>query len=130
MAILARLSRTVPLLIALLVFAGILYLVITWRSSPSRAKEILIKVFTWLMGGLSVLFALLTLYAIVEGNVAVAELWGTFMATTLIGLGIVFICKWRFKKNHPNYRFDATSPKAKVIPNLPWPFNNIKFPWS
>lgn len=134
MAVLARLSRTIPLLAVLAVLAGIVYLVVTYRSSPNRAKEVLIKLFTWLMGIQSVLFGLLTVYALAESNIGVAELWGTFMATTIIGLLITLVCKWRFKKNHPNYKFEASNPRAHVIPNLPWPLNvvlsNIKFPWQ
>ncbi len=128
MAILARLSRTVPLLIALAILAAIIYLVVTYRESPNRAKEVLIKVFTVLTGVLSAGFALLTLYAMVENNVPVAELWGTFLAVTLIGLAITRFCRYRFIKNHPNYRFMPT--KARVIHNRPWPFNNVKFPWE
>lgn len=128
MAILARLSRTIPLLIILGVFAAILYMVVTYRESPNRAKEVLIKVFTVLMGGLSVFFALLTLYAILESNVAVAEFWGTFMAVTLVGLAITRFCRHRFIKNNPNYRFAPS--KARVIHQRPWPFNNVKFPWE
>lgn len=133
MAVLARLSRTIPLLVVLAVLAGIVYLVVTYRSSPNRAKEVLIKLFTWLMGIQSVLFGLLTVYALAESNIGVAELWGTFMATAVIGLLITLVCKWHFKKNHPNYKFEVSNPRAHVIPNLPWPlnviFSNIKFPW-
>ena len=129
MAVLARLSRTIPLLIVLALLAGIVYGVVLYRSSPNRAKEVLIKLFTWVFGVLTVAFALLALYAVGEGNVAVAELWGTFGATTLVGLGITFLCRWRFVKNHPHYK-EETSAKAQVIPNLPWPFNMFKFPWG
>lgn len=128
MAILARLSRTIPLLILLGILAAIIYLVVTYRESPNRAKEVLIKVFTALTGGLSIFFGLLTLYAILESNVAVAELWGTFMAVTLVGLAITRFCRYRFVKNHPNYRF--TPSKARVIHRRPWPFDNVKFPWE
>ena len=64
----ARLSRIVPLLIVLAVVAGIVYLVATYRYSPSRAKEILIKMFTWLTGILSAFFLLVTLYALLESD--------------------------------------------------------------
>ena len=57
----ARLSRIVPLLIVLAVIAGIVYLVAAWRYSPNRGKEILIKLFTWLTGILSVAFLLICL---------------------------------------------------------------------
>ena len=122
MAVLARLSRTIPLLIVLAILAGVVYGVVLYKSSPNRAKEVLIKLFVWICGVLTAVFALLTVYAVAEGNVAVAELWGTFGATTLIGLGITLLCRWRFVKNHPNYKEEMTA-KAKVIPNLPWPLN-------
>ena len=129
MAVLARLSRTIPLAIVLAILAGIVYGAVLYKSSPNRAKEVLIKLFTWLMGGLTAIFVLLALYAVGEGNIAVTELWATFAAVTLVGFGITFLCRWRFVKNHPNYKEEASS-KAKVIPNRPWPFNMFKFPWE
>lgn len=53
----ARLSRIVPMLILLAVLAGIVYLVMAYRHSPNRAKEILIKMFTVITGGLSAFFS-------------------------------------------------------------------------
>ena len=70
----ARLSRIVPLLAVLAVVAGIVYLVATYRYSPSRAKEILIRMFTWLTGILSAFFLLVVLYAFFEDNGAVLDL--------------------------------------------------------
>lgn len=48
MGLIARLSRVVPLVLLLAVAAGVIYLVVTYRHSPARAKEVLIAVFTWL----------------------------------------------------------------------------------
>ncbi|MFR7493332.1 MAG: hypothetical protein ACLUVF_01150 [Adlercreutzia sp.] len=50
MGFLARLSRVVPLLIVMAVAAGLIYVVVTYRHSPARAKEVLIKIFTWFNG--------------------------------------------------------------------------------
>lgn len=50
MGFLARLSRVVPLLIIMAVAAGLIYVVVTYRHSPARAKEVLIKIFTWFNG--------------------------------------------------------------------------------
>lgn len=129
MAVLARLSRTIPLLIVLAILAGIVYAVVLYKSSPNRAKEVLIKLFTAVFVLFTAVFALLTVYAVAEANVAVAELWGTFGATTLIGLGVVAICRWRFVKNHPNYKEEMTA-NAQVIPNLPWPLNILYKMWK
>ena len=42
----ARLTRIIPLLLLLAFAAGVVYVVASWRYSPARAKEILIKAFT------------------------------------------------------------------------------------
>ena len=54
----ARLSRSVPLLVALVLLALIIYFVVSWRSSPTRAKEVLIRVFTVLCSALAIFFIL------------------------------------------------------------------------
>ena len=97
----ARLSRIIPLLLILAIVAGIVYLVATFKYSPSRAKEILIKMFTWLTSVLSVFFLLVTLYALFESNGAVIELGASFLATTLIGLAITRVCNAVFLKHPP-----------------------------
>ena len=130
MAFLARLSRTIPLIVVMGLLAGVIYLVLKIRTSPNRAKEVLIKVCLWLYGIQTVLFLLLMLYALFENNVAVAELWAAFALVTFVAVVIALVCRWRFKKNHPNYKSEVTDPRAKVVPNRPWPFNNFKFPWE
>ena len=100
----ARLSRIIPLLIVLAVVAAIVYLVATWRYSPNKAKEILIRVFTWFTGLLSIALAVICLYVLLDNNMAVLELTASFLATSLIALGITRICWAVFVKNHPNYK--------------------------
>ena len=70
-ALFARLSRIVPLLIVLAFIAAVVYIVMSFRYSSDRAKATLIQVFTWLTGGLSVIFALVTIYALFEQNIPV-----------------------------------------------------------
>ena len=41
----ARLYRIVPLLVILAIIALAIYLVVSWRSTPARAKEDVIKIF-------------------------------------------------------------------------------------
>ena len=98
----ARLSRSVPLLVALVLLALIIYFVVSWRSSPTRAKEVLIRVFTVLCSALAI-----------DGNQPVLELVASFAGVSVLGLVITLICRWRFKKNHPHYRF---APTAKATP--------------
>ena len=90
MGFLARLSRVVPLLIVMAVAAGLIYVVVTYRHSPARAKEVLIKIFTWFNGIVVGFFALVSVYA--------------FMVVGLVGLLVTRLANWRFLAHHPNYR--------------------------
>ncbi|MCI8468015.1 MAG: sodium/proton-translocating pyrophosphatase [Eggerthellaceae bacterium] len=114
----ARLSRTVPLIIALAVIAGVIYLVVTYRHSPARAKEVLIRVFTWLTGVLSAFFGLVSLYAWFEHNDGVLDLGLSFLAVALVGLGVTRWCNHVFLKHHPSYKKKPV--KATVKRRWPW----------
>lgn len=103
----ARLSRIIPLIIILAIVAAIVYLVATWRYSPNKAKEILIRVFTWFTGILSAALALICVYVLLDGNWTVFELTAGFLATALIALGITGICRAVFVHHHPNYKKKA-----------------------
>lgn len=100
-ALVARLLQSVPLVIALVVLAIVVYVFVAWVKSPLRAKEILIKLFTVITIVLSVAFGLASLYAFFEHNVKVLEITGTFLVVSLVALGITRICRWRFVKRHP-----------------------------
>ena len=92
----ARLYRVLPLLAILAIIGIVVYIFMSWRYTPARAKEAVIKIFIALNGGLSILFALATLYAWIESNTFVADFFITCLATTLIMLGITFICRRNF----------------------------------
>ncbi len=98
-----RLYRILPLLVVLAIVAVVVYLIMSFRYSSDKAKATLITVFTWLCGVLSVVFALVTLYALFEQNTPVIELAGSCLAVTLIGLAVTRICNAVFRKNHPHY---------------------------
>ncbi|MBQ9041486.1 MAG: guanylate cyclase [Eggerthellaceae bacterium] len=98
-----RLYRILPLLVLLAVVAVVVYLIMSFRYSSDKAKATLITVFTWLCGVLSVVFALITLYALFEQNTPVIELTGSCLAVTLIGFVVTRICNAVFRKNHPHY---------------------------
>ena len=99
----ARLYRVLPLLAILAIIGIVVYIFMSWRYTPARAKEAVIKIFIALNGGLSILFAL------------VADFFITCLATTLIMLGITFICRRNFLKHNPNYRWQLTD-RAKKVP--------------
>lgn len=98
-----RLYRILPLLVIMAVVAVVVYLIMSFRYSSDKAKAVLIKVFTWLCIVLSVVFGIITAYALFEQNQPVIELAGSCLAVTLIGLVITRICNWVFRKNHPHY---------------------------
>ena len=100
----ARLSRIIPLLAVLAVVALVVYLVIAWRHSPNRGKEVLIKLFTILTSVLAGFFLLVCLYAWLEHNEPVFDLAFSFMATGLVGLVVTLIGRAVFLRNHPEYR--------------------------
>ena len=104
-----RLYRIIPLLILLAVIAAVVYVVMSFRYSSNHAKIALIKVFTVLNIVLSVLFLLITLYALFEQNDPVFELAGSCLITTLVGLAVTRICNYVFQKNHPNFTEDAAT---------------------
>lgn len=104
MGFLARLSRVVPLLIIMALAAGLIYVVVTYRHSPARAKEVLIKIFTWFNAIVIGFFALVSLYAFFDNAPAVLDLSLSFMAVGLVALAITRLANWRFLKNNPNYR--------------------------
>ncbi len=118
MGLLARISRIVPLLLILAVVAAVVYLVVAYRRSPARAKEVLIFVFTWLCGIIAAFFGVVLLYALFESNEGVADLGGSFMAVGLIGLAVTRICAYRFIKRNPHYK--EKRQEAKVHRRFPW----------
>lgn len=118
MGFLARLSRVVPLIVALAVVALVVYAVVSAVRDSTRAKEVLIAMFTWLCGALAAFFAVAALYALVERNDAVLELAASFAAVGLAGLGVTRWCHHVFVRNHPHYK--EARQRAKVIRRWPW----------
>lgn len=105
------------MLIVLAVVAVIVYIVAAWRYSPNRAKELLIKMFTAITGGVSVFFLLVCAYAWLERNDAVFDLALSFLLTALIGLAVTRICRSVFLRHNPAYRIKAaktTTPGSRV----------------
>ncbi len=118
MGLIVRLSRIVPLLIILAVIAAVIYLFVSYTRSPARAKEVLIKVFTVLCSVISAAFLVVTLYALLDGNMAVVDLAACFLAVGLIGLGVTQLCRYIFMKHNPHYREKAQ--KARILRRWPW----------
>lgn len=116
--ILAALGRSLPLAIALAILACAIYFFISWRRSPARAKEVLIKVFTVLCSAIAIFFTLVSIYAIVDSNMPVFELSASCAVIGAIGLIITLICRHFFRKHNPHYRFEPTA-KATPVTDMP-----------
>lgn len=116
MSILIRLIQSLPLCIALAVLAVVVYLFVSWQKSPTRAKEVLIRLFLVLTGALSALFAFACVYAAIERNMAVLEFFGAFLVVAAVALLITLVCRARFNKNHPNYSVKRT--RVRTISDL------------
>ena len=113
--LIAGLSRSLPLIIILAVLAVIIYFFVSWWKTPTRAKEIMIKVFLVLCSAISIVFLLISGYALLDNNMPVLELALSCAVVGLIGLLITFICRYVFRKNHPHYKYERTA-KAKTQP--------------
>lgn len=114
----ARLFRTLPLLAVLAVVAAIIYVVVSWKHSPARAKEILIRAFTVITGVITGLFALASLYAWFEHNADVFDLFFTFFLAAALALVVTQVCRAVFLRHNPAYRLKPM--KAKPVRRWPW----------
>ena len=104
MSMLIRLYRSLPLVVVLIILAIIIYLVMAQVRTPVRAKEVLIKVFTWISGIIIGFFGIVSLYALFERNDAVLDLLLGFMLVGVIALAITLLCRYLFRKHHPHYK--------------------------
>ena len=104
MSMLIRLYRSLPLVVILVILAIIIYLVMAQVRTPVRAKEVLIKVFTWISGIIIGFFGIVSLYALFERNNAVLDLSVGFMLVGVIALTITLLCRYLFRKHHPHYK--------------------------
>lgn len=117
-ALLARLSRSLPLVIVLAVIAVVAYFVLQFLYSPTRAKSILVRVFLWLTGILSIALALICLYAVFDGNMAVLELFATFLGASVVALVVTLVCRAVLFRHHPEYRKRAQRTTGTA--RFPW----------
>ena len=115
MTFFVRLYRVAPLLAVLFLVGAIVYFVARFRFPTPRAKQITINFFSIVFGVLSVVFVLLALYGLFDGNEFAAELFASFLVVTLLGLIIARICNWRFLKKWPQYKY-----KAQDATTLTW----------
>ena len=108
-----RLYRLVPMLAVLLVTSIVIYVFVSMRSTRPQAKSAVLKFFTWSFVVTTVVFALATLYALLEKNTQVTELMGSFAIACLIFLVITRICYRVFISHYPNFAEKPT--RARIV---------------
>lgn len=102
-----RMIRLVPM-VAILLFVGlVIYLIAQAKYSPNKAKSIIIKFFIWICGILTLFFLLACLYAILDKNIPVLELFASFAAVPAFGLLITLICRAIFLHHYPEFKDKA-----------------------
>lgn len=112
-------ARILPVVLLIVLAAGLIYIIMSYRTSPERGKEIVIAFFSWTFIVLGIFFGLACLYALAESNEPVLDLALSFVIVALVGLGITRLCNRRFLKNHPHYIPKRTG-RAKVKHRWPW----------
>ena len=116
--VLGRLARALPLVVALVVLAVLVYALVSWRTSPNRAKIVLIRLFLVLSGALCIFFLGAAGYAAIDSNPIAVELAFTFLVPPAIALVIVLVCRAVFYHNHPSYKVSPV--KAEYIDQPRW----------
>ena len=103
--IIVLIFRLMPLEIAIGIIAVIAYFALASVKNTSVAKEALIKVVLFVNTILFALFLLVTLYSVLDHNMAVIEIAGCCAGICGIAALIAVICKKVFLKNRPGYRW-------------------------
>ena len=63
MGLIVRMLQSLPLVIVLVILAIVIYFVVSWMHSPTKAKEVLIRFFTVISIVISAFFFLASAYA-------------------------------------------------------------------
>ena len=119
MPIVARLTRLLPIFFGIAIAAVALYVFISIRYTPVKAKEVLIKVFTVFFGVASIFFVVATIYAALDSaRPEAVELMATFLLPFAAGLGITLALRALFLHNHPAYKLKPV--RAETIKEPVW----------
>ena len=108
-----RVFQMLPLYIIIAIVAFALYMYIAYRQSPNRAKEILIKIFSYAFSIISIILSLSCIYTILDKNTFAFEIAASMLLVSLVTLGIVGICRYIFLKNNPKYKIPRSKASFK-----------------
>ena len=115
----ARLTRLLPIFFGIAIAAMALYVYVSIRYTPVKAKELLIKIFTVLFGATTIFFLLATAYAALDSaRPEAVELMASFLVPFATGLAVTLVCRAVFLHNHPAYRLKPV--RAETVKEPLW----------
>ena len=100
----ARILSLLPILAIFAAFALLGYLYLSYKQSPARAKEVLIKLFIILSVALCAVFILICIYSLLDNNEMIFELSAALLVISIAMLLVVLICRYIFLKHNPSYK--------------------------
>ena len=107
------LYRILPLVVALIAVAIVLFIIVFTTQGAEKAKEITLKVFWWLCAVGTIIFGVFTLYAIGDGREQLAWLFGSCLATMAILWLVDFVGMQFFKRKYQRVFYIIKARKTK-----------------
>ena len=112
---LVRLVRVIPLIAVLGIAVLIFYIIMSFKFTKPKAKQMVLVIFTWVNIAGIIVFALASLYALLEQNDLAFELMISFLITFAVALLITRICNFVFIKHNPSYKFKAVHAETDTL---------------
>ena len=94
-----------PVFVVLILLAIGIYYLLTKTKTETLAKEIFIRICIWFNTIVGAIFLLVTLYALLDKNMWMVELFGSVVALNAIFLIVALIAKRVFLKHRPSYQW-------------------------
>ena len=94
-----------PVVVILIAIAVGAYFLLSRTKTEAAAKELFIKGTFWINLVVGGLFLLFTLYALIDKNMWMTELFGSVVVVNAVFILIATIAKRIFLKNRPHYQW-------------------------
>ena len=108
-----RLYRMIPLIIALIILAALVYTIVLNTKGAQKAKEAVIKLFWWVCCIGTALFFAIAMYALSEGNWMLIEFFGGCMIVMIVFWLIDLYCRHRYRKRYLQLVFKDDDKQKK-----------------
>lgn len=107
------LYRILPLVVALIAVAIVLFIVVFTTKGAEKAKEVTLKVFWWLCAVGTIVFAIFTLYAFGDGREQLAWFFGSCLVTMAVLWLVDFVGMQLFKRKYQREFYIIKARKSK-----------------